>query len=441
MKTFADGFVWGVSTSGRQIEPNFDRGPDIWDPFAQIPGTIQGGYSADVTCNHISHVDRDVGLINQLGVAAYRFSIAWPRWMTEGQGNVNPAGVSFYDRLVDKLLAVGVQPWVTLYHWDLPLALEQKGGWLNRDTVNHFADYAQSVARKLGDRVKDWMTINEPNIISFQGYVKGEFAPGMRSWPAAFRVVHHLLLAHGMGMAAVRQEHSDTRVGIVLKMLPVETSSGNPWSRLHAHIWRTLGTNWFLDPLLRGSYPTLVRTAYRVMKEVIRPGDMEVIRPKRQMDFIGIDYYFRQVIDFLGRWRMHVHGSQHTAMDWEICADAFARGLIHLKEEYGKLLPPVYITENGAAFEDYTVAGRMNDQLRINYLTDHLIALLRAIAAGVDVRGYFVWSLIDNWEWSKGFTKRFGLVHVDYLSRERTRTPKDSFYWYKEVISHNGLTV
>ncbi len=446
---FPNNFLWGVSTSDRQITENIDRGLSIWDLFAMIPGKIGGGYDPRVTCEHMRYYKEDVALIKQLGAGAYRLSIAWPRWKLEALGQLNDSGVSFYDRLIDELLAQGIDPWVTLFHWDLPLELECLGGWQNRDTAKRFADYVFSVVSKLGDRVKHWMTLNEPNIFTFQGYLSGEFAPGKHgAWLAAFRVVHHLLLAHGLAVQAIRQASFDAQVGIVMKMLPVETLSYSPLAHASAHLWRMLGTSWFLDPLLRGFYPLPVRGIYAGMSAIsriggqppiVRAGDMEIICPKRQMDFLGIDYYFRQVIDFLGRWRMHVPGSQHTAMGWEVCAAALARGLIRLKEEYGEFLPPIYITENGSAFDDQLVDGQVNDQERTDYLLDHLIAVLQAIAADVEVRGYFDWSLLDNWEWPKGILKRFGKVYVDFQNPLRTRTPKGSFYTYGRVIRNKGL--
>jgi len=447
--SFPDKFIWGVSTSDRQITENIDRGLSIWDAFAMISGKIEGGYDPRITCEHMRYYKEDVALMKQLGAGAYRLSIAWPRWQSEGLGQPNQSGIDFYDRLIDQLCRLGIDPWITLFHWDLPLELECLGGWQNRDTAKRFADYVFSVVSKLGDRVKHWMTLNEPNIFAFQGYLSGEFAPGKHgAWLAAFRAVHHLLLAHGMGMQVIRQASSDAKVGIVVKMLPVETLSYSPLAHASAHLWRMLGTSWFLDPLLRGSYPLPVRGIYDAMSAinrlgrhspVVRAGDMEIICPKKRMDFLGIDYYFRQVINFLGQWRMHVPGSQHTAMGWEICAAALARGLIRLKEEYGELLPIVYITENGMASDDVLVNGQVNDQQRIDYLIDHLIAVLQAIAAGVDVGGYFVWSLIRNWEWPKGLLKDFGIVYVDFKSPERTRTPKSSFYVYQDVIRGNGL--
>jgi beta-glucosidase len=437
--TFPPDFVWGVGTSAYQIEgatAEGGRGPSIWDRFCQIPGKVHDGATADVAIDHYNRYEGDLDLLRDLGLRHYRFSISWPRWFPSAGGRLNQGGADFYSRLVDAMLARGIEPWATLYHWDLPLWLEDQGGWLKRDTARYFADYSEAVVRKLGDRVKRWWTINEPSIIMFLGYITGEFAPGMKSWNDALRVAHHLLLAHGRALTAIRQTAPDSQAGIVLHLLQVERLSRSPFAYAGSWFWWTLGAKWFIEPLLCGRYPVPGRVLYNTLLPVIHDGDMGII--SQPADYLGINYYLRQAIAASGRWIKTVPGSEHTAMGWEVNAGALERLLLRLKVDY-PTLPPLYLSEFGAAFEDTVANGQINDPRRIQYTGDHLYSCARAIARDVNLKGAFYWTPFDNFEWNKGYShlSRFGLFHVDRRTLERT--PKASAYWYGEVARRNGF--
>jgi beta-glucosidase len=437
------GFVWGVATSAYQIEGSVDadgRLPSIWDTFSRVPGAIDGGDTGDVACDHYRRWPEDVRLLRELGVGAYRFSVAWPRVVPEGTGRVNPAGLAFYDRLVDALLEAGIRPFVTLYHWDLPQALQDRGGWPERSTAEAFADYAAVVAGALGDRVTDWMTLNEPLCSAWIGHLEGTMAPGVKDIAQAVPAAHHLLLAHGLGAAAVRAAASrPPSVGIVCNLSPCDPATDRPEDlaaarRADGHVNR-----WWLDPLFGRGYPADMLGVYGTAPPV-RPGDLDVIGTPT--DFFGLNYYFRQVVadDPQGPpphvRQVPVPGAPRTAMDWEVYPEGLERLLVRVGKEYGP--ERIYIAESGSAWPDEVGPdGGVSDPARAEYLERHLQACARAAERGVPVAGYFAWSLLDNLEWAYGFDKRFGLVHVDYATQKRT--VKASGRWYAQTIrAHTG---
>lgn len=441
---FPQSFVWGAATSAYQIEGAVaadGRGESIWDRFCRVPGKVKGGHSGDVACDHYHRYEQDLDLLQQLGVQSYRFSIAWPRVIPEGRGPVNEKGLDFYRRLVEGLQRRGIRPLVTLYHWDLPQALQDGGGWLNRDTALRFAEYAAVVGRALGGLVMDWITHNEPWVVAFLGHALGVHAPGMADWGAAVRVAHHLLLSHGLAVQALRAVVPGGRVGITLNLIPVYPASDSPEDRAAA--WRMDGyhNRWFLDPVLKGAYPEDLLAEYgrRWGFGAPDPADLQVIC--QPIDFLGVNFYScLRVRARQGAAPLDAEGlppaGPVTDMGWEICPQALTELLVRLRADYGPV--PIYITENGAAFADGVgTDGRIRDRDRIGYLRDHLVALWRALQAGVDVRGYYAWSLLDNFEWAEGYTKRFGLVYVDYATQRRI--PKDSFFWFREVVRSNRV--
>jgi beta-glucosidase len=370
---------------------------------------------------------KDVQLIKRLGLKAYRFSTAWPRVLPIGHGKVNEAGLDFYDRLVDNLLDAEIEPFLTLYHWDLPEALSVKGGWLNRDTGAYFADYAALMVRRLGDRVRRWTTFNEPEVI-VAGYIGTGLAPGANDQTLGAQVGHNLLVAHGQALQAIRAIDPALEAGIVLNLVPVEplTPAAAPAAQRR---W-DINYGWYLDALFKASYPDVVLDGKGNGPIAVKPGDMALIA--QRMDFLGINYYLRLVVNEQGE-TCPVPGAKKTQMDWEIYPRALGDMLVDLSQKYR--LPPIYITENGAALDDTVVAGRIHDADRIKYLHEHLQAIESAIAGGADVRGYFIWSLMDNLEWSLGFAKTFGIVHVHRKTLKRTI--KDSGFWYRDVIRAN----
>lgn len=432
--TFPKDFVWGAATASYQIEGAWNedgKGESIWDRFSHTPGKIENGDTGDVACDHYHRWREDVALMRQLGLRAYRFSIAWTRILPNGRGAVNQRGLDFYSRLVDELLAANITPYITLYHWDLPQALD--GGWLNRDTAGYFADYAAIVVRRLGDRVQNWITLNEPWVAAFIGYREGRDAPGITDEKLAYQAAHHLLIAHGLGMQAIRAIAPPANAGIVLDMFPTEAGTDSPQDHALAKQAWQMGTGWFIEPVLCGNYPTETWQTLGENTPRVLPGDFALIA--QHLDFLGVNYYSRHLIQ--NGVRVHpVPGSEYTEMGWEVHAPALGRLLRRLQRTYR--LPPIYITENGAAFRDEVSAdGRVHDPRRINYVREHLHELHGAIQDGVDVRGYFLWSLLDNFEWSYGFSKRFGIVYVDFATQQRII--KDSGKWYANVIAQNGF--
>jgi beta-glucosidase len=434
--SFPADFVWGASTSCYQIEGAADadgRGKSIWDIFSHTPGRVKGGDTGDVACDHYHRWREDVDLLSRGGFAAYRFSTAWPRILPAGVGVIEPRGLDFYDRLVDGLVARGIAPWLCLYHWDLPQALQDQGGWLNRDIAGKFADYARIVAKRLGDRVKHWVTFNEPNIHALFGHGLGEHAPGIKGLPNMLAAMHGQNLAHGRAVQALRAEATGLRVGTVMSLQPARPSSDGEADRRATERFDAMWNGACLDPLLRGAYPAPVVTDFAPL---IADGDLTVIH--QPIDFVGMNYYAPMYVtdapqSLFGAWFGAIPaGTRFTAMGWPIDSDALTEELIRLRERHGN--PEMYVTENGACFDDMVAAdGIVHDDDRLAYLRDHLAAAHRAITAGVNLRGYFVWSLLDNFEWQEGYRRRFGVVRVDFATLKRT--PKSSFRWLAEIIA------
>ncbi len=448
---FPEGFLWGAATAAYQIEGAVHedgRGPSIWDTFSHTPGAVVGGDTGDVAADHYHRYLEDVELMASLDLAAYRFSIAWPRIQPDGTGPVNGAGVGFYDRLVDALLARGITPAVTLYHWDLPQALEDAGGWPERETALRFADYAALVHGALGDRVDLWTTLNEPWCSANLGYWYGVHAPGRTEPGRALAAMHHLLLGHGMAIDAMRaQARAEEQLSITLNLWPVLPASQSPEDTAAADLMDGFQNRVFLDPVLRGTYPQDVIAATSDLTDwaFVKPGDLAVI--SRPIDLLGVNYYAplraggepdaaaRTSFPADRGIRLLPPQGTLTEMGWEINPGAFADLLVALHTEYGI---PVVVTENGAAFPDVLEpTGQVEDPRRLAYIAGHVGAVHDAIARGADVRGYFAWSLLDNFEWAEGYAKRFGIVYVDYDTM--TRHPKSSARWFAETARHSRL--
>ncbi|WP_377272330.1 GH1 family beta-glucosidase [Peterkaempfera sp. SMS 1(5)a] len=441
-------FLWGVATSSYQIEGAVQedgRTPSIWDTFCRVPGAVVDGDNGDIACDHYHRMPEDVAMIADLGVDAYRFSVAWPRVQPGGRGPANARGLAFYDRLVDQLLDKGVLPWITLYHWDLPQELEDAGGWPERDTAHRFADYSELVMDALGDRVRHWTTLNEPWCSAMLGYDQGHHAPGRKHFPDAMKAVHHLLLGHGLAAQRLRAAAPQPiQLGITLNMGNSYPASDHPADVDAARRADGLGARIYLDPLVHGRYPAdvVADLARRGAELPVQDGDLEAIATP--LDLLGVNYYSSHVFSGLpedGEAAPAADGEPFsrlvkqdlpvTAMGWDI----IPRGLTDLLTRLGRDYPglPLYITENGAAFDDTADAdGSVQDDDRTAYFADHIRAVAAARTAGADVRGYFAWSLMDNFEWAFGYDKRFGLVRVDYDTQRRT--PKQSALWFRDTI-------
>jgi len=425
---FPRNFVWGVATSAYQVEGaahEDGRGDSIWDEFCRRPGAIKDGSSGERACDHYHRVGEDIGLIASLGANAYRFSVAWPRVQPLGAGEWNEKGFDFYDRLIDGLLERGIEPFLTLYHWDLPQALQERGGWMSRDTVGRFVDYAAEVARRYGGRAASIATHNEPWVIAILGHEAGIFAPGLKSQKMAMQVSHHLLLSHGLALQALRAQHCAAPLGIVLNQAPIHAATDSAADLARARLDDGLTIRWYMDALLLGRYPDDVLEFLGEDAPQIEPGDMAAIR--QPLDFLGINYYTRHLSGTGAPLDRVESGREVTDMGWEVFPAGLSELLARLHADYR--LPPLYVTENGAAYRDHLADGRVADVERIRYLHRHIAALADALEGGVDVRGYFVWSLLDNFEWADGYSKRFGLVFVDYATQRRTL--KDSALWYR----------
>ncbi|MGW6485698.1 GH1 family beta-glucosidase [Streptomyces sp. NPDC055056] len=437
-EAFPADFLWGVATSAYQIEgatTEDGRTASIWDTFSHTPGATADGDHGDVACDHYHRMPQDVSLISSLGVDAYRFSVSWPRIQPHGRGPANPKGIAFYDRLVDELLTAGVEPWITLYHWDLPQALEDAGGWPERSTAYRFADYAALVHDALHDRVRYWTTLNEPRPAAFCGYCDGTHAPGRRDFAAAVKAAHHLLLGHGLAAQRLRRTaNPPTSLGITLDLRNSKAATSNPHDLDALRQTDALENRIFLDPLLRGSYPEDLAEdlSRRNAPLPILDGDLEII--SAPLDVLGVNYYTyaTYAADPTGTGIRQVPSDKRqTEMGWDIAPDGLTSVLTRLTREYPPV--PLVITENGAAFDDAVSAdGSVPDTDRIEFLHDHLAAVAEAMTQGADVRGYFAWSLMDNFEWGEGYRKRFGIVHVDYGTQ--TRTLKDSALWYRDLV-------
>jgi beta-glucosidase len=461
---FPDGFLWGTSTSAYQIEgavTEDGRGPSVWDAFCAEPGRVVDGSSGAVACDHYHRYREDVALARDLGTGAYRFSVAWPRIQPTGSGPVNSAGLDFYDRLVDELLAAGVAPVATLYHWDTPQPVEDAGGWLARDTAHRFADYAALVGAALGDRVRLWITLNEPAMLTMLGYGVGLLAPGRQLLLDALPTARHQLLGHGLAVAALRAGGVTGGIGITNNHTPVWPASAAVEDLAAADFYDTLHNRLFADPVLLGRWPAgLLGLPADPADEV--PGELagelegwaaDLPTISTPLDFYGVNYYQPTRVSAptdagtgilegggtelpagLPFALSDMSGYPTTGYGWPVVPDGLRELLVGLRERYGDRLPPLYVTENGASFPDQPGPdGAVHDQPRVEYLAGHLAAVQAALAAGVDVRGYFVWSLLDNFEWAAGYTQRFGLVHVDYGTQRRT--PKDSYHWLRGQLS------
>ncbi|MGH8174723.1 MAG: GH1 family beta-glucosidase [Steroidobacter sp.] len=431
-RRFPRHFVWGVATSAFQIEgaSRIDgKGPSIWDEFCRVPGAIADGGNGDIACDHYHRLESDLDLIAQLGVNAYRFSISWPRVQPSGVGAVNAAGLAFYDRLVDGLLERNIRPYATLYHWDLPAELQHRdGGWLSRETAYRFADYAQIVAHALGDRIVSFATHNEPWVTAVLGHERGVFAPGVRDRRVAYQVGHHVLISHALAVKAVRATGSRADVGIVLNMSPVSPATDSDLDAVHAKLEDGRLVRWYMDALFRSRYPADILEHLGADAPRVQSGDAELIA--QPLDFLGVNYYHPTVSSSANSASPASSGASVTDMGWEVAPQSLGELLLRLHRDYR--LPPVFITENGAAYQDQILGDRVDDEQRRQYIESHLVAVADVIERGVDVKGYFVWSLMDNFEWAEGYRKRFGIVHVDYATLRRTM--KSSGLWYQSLL-------
>lgn len=453
--TFPENFLWGTATSSYQIEGEWQaegKGESIWDRFAHTPGKIRDHSTGDVAVDHYRRYQEDVDLMASLNLQAYRFSISWPRIFPEGRGYLNPTGLDFYDRLVDALLEKNITPFVTLYHWDLPQALEDEGGWRVRSTAVAFADYARAVSQRLGDRVTHWITHNEPWVAAFIGYSWGEHAPGLKDFPSAIRAAHHLMLSHGLAVPIIRANSPGAEVGITLNLSPVFPASYSEADSKAARVQDGHVNRWFLDPLYGRGYPQDMIAFYRSRAsqkvdlhmrkplDVVHKGDLEIIAAAT--DFLGVNYYSRQVVrdeeaaDNQPQIIFPMPEEEKTEMGWEIYPAGLYNILNRLHGDYR--VPKLYITENGASYDDAPGEnGEVADLCRLIYLRQHFTAAHQAIKNGVPLAGYFVWSLLDNFEWAHGYLQRFGIVWVDFQTQQRI--PKNSALWYRDVIAKNGF--
>jgi beta-glucosidase len=446
---FPDGFSWGAATAAYQIEGAWQadgRGESIWDRFAHTPGRIRSGHTGDVACDSYRRFAEDVALLREMGLGSYRFSLAWPRIQPTGRGRANPAGLDHYARLVDALLAAGIRPFPTLYHWDLPQALEDAGGWPERELAARFADYAELAVRALGDRVKAWMLFNEPNIFTSFGYLFGIHAPGRREPDAFLRATHVVNLAQADALRAMRAARAHLAIGTALNMSHVEPATPSAADAEAAARWHAFLNEWFLRPALRGAYPEVHPGGVPAARMRIQPGDLERVRAP--LDFVGINLYTRAIVKAvepgggpLGLGVLPVgpvggDAGPKTDFGWEVWPDALHRILVRIARDYGPL--PLEVTENGCSYADGPDAsGKINDVRRTAFHRGYLEAVLRAIDDGADVRGYHAWSLLDNFEWTEGFEQRFGLVWVDFTTGRRVL--KESGRWYGRVARANAL--
>ncbi len=451
---FPPDFLWGAATSAYQIEGAVHedgRALSVWDRFSAVPGATYQGETGEIAADHYHHMEDDVALMAELNLNAYRFSLSWPRILPQGTGAVNERGLDFYDRLVDTLLARGIRPLATLYHWDLPVALQDRGGWLVRDTAYAFADYAEVVARRLGDRVEWWLTHNEPWCSTYLGYALGTHAPGLHDKQLAVKVGHHILLSHGLSVPRMRAHLSpQAHVGIALDFYPVYAANDHTETLLAVKQADTFRNRWFLDPLFRGSYPDNLFTNLGVTPPPIHEDDFSII--STPIDFLGVNYYSRMLVrgsedvviitehtvpfnNFEAIER--IPGASYTEMGWEIFPDGLANILTRIHREYAP--KAMVVTESGAAFDDHLDDNNhIHDKLRIDYLQAHIQIVAQVIRQGAPIKGYIVWSFLDNFEWSEGYRKRFGLVYVDYPTQRRI--VKDSGRWYASFVASQSAS-
>ena len=441
--SFPADFTWGAATSSYQIEGAWDedgKGESIWDRFSHTLGKIANGDTGDSACDHYHRWHSDVALMKKLGLNAYRFSISWPRILPKGRRDVAQAGLDFYNRLVDGLLEANIEPFVTLYHWDLPQCLQEEGGWPSRTVVTAFSEYADLVSRTLGDRVKSWVTLNEPYVSAFIGYLEGRHAPGHTNLHEALEASHHLLLAHGQAVQIIRNNCPNAKIGISLNLTPQTPASSSAADQAAARHADGIINRWFLDPLSDRGYPEDIQRSYGDTMTFIQAGDLDKIATP--LDFLGVNYYARnitrssEVNEAENAPQTIFPKDEFTEMDWEV----YPQGIYQILERLhsGYYFPVFYITENGAAFRDQiSPNGQVKDPDRVSYIERHLKMIFEAIASGVPVRGYFVWSLLDNFEWGNGYSKRFGLIYVDFQTQQRIL--KTSAKWYQRVIGENTI--
>jgi beta-glucosidase len=429
-------FVWGVATSSYQIEgaANEDgRGKSIWDTFCKVPGKVANFDNGDIACDHYHRYKEDLDLMKWMGVKAYRFSVAWPRVIPDGVGRVNEMGLDFYDRLIDSLLEREIAPWLTMYHWDLPEALQIRGGWNNREVVEWFGEYAEVLTSRFGDRVKNWMTLNEPLCSAWLGHLYGDMAPGIKDLQTALNVSHHLLMSHGLACQVIRSNVSEANVGIVINVTPAVPATDSQEDSNAAQLADGFDNRWFLDPVFGRTYPADVIDALGASPE-IHSGDMKLIA--QDLDFLGVNFYFRQTVAAdqnskpLPIRSVNRENVKRTAMNWEVHPQAFEEILLRISKEYSP--KAIYITENGSAWNDEVINGEIIDDERIDYLARHLDVMRSAKNQGAPILGYFAWSFLDNFEWAYGYEKRFGLIYVDYKTQKRT--PKKSAFFYRQLL-------
>lgn len=452
--SFPDGFLWGAATSSYQIEgaANEDgRGASIWDVFSKTPGNVANGDTGDIANDHYHRFPQDIAVMKEIGLQGYRFSFAWPRMFPNGDGAREERGFAFYDRLIDGLLAAGIEPLATLYHWDLPQALQDKGGWVNREIVDRFTDYSTSVVERFGDRVKKFSPINEPWVVAWLGYGTGIHAPGIKDRASAFAAAHHTVMAHAASTRAMRAVRSDIFTGPVLNQANyVPDDTNDPEQSRAADILDAVQNRFWMDAFMKGQYPEILMKEFgKELEAVVKDGDLKFASVKN--DFIGINYYCDSrvgspvegvktgytVSGLLGLSIDESPRGPLTEMGWPLTPDGLRNLLVRWHSEYGAQCPHIYITENGAAYGDGPDAsGRIKDDQRIEYLSTHLKAVSQAISEGCPIKGYYQWSLMDNFEWALGYDKRFGIVHVDFETQKRII--KDSGWWYKTVIDSNG---
>jgi beta-glucosidase len=442
---FPKGFLWGTATASYQIEGAWNedgRGESIWDRFSHTAGKIRNGDTGDVACDFYHCYRDDIAIMKQLGLSASRFSIAWPRIFPAGGGQINQKGIDFYSRVVDELLRQDIQPFPTLYHWDLPQVLEDDGGWTNRDTAKYFRDYAAAVVDQLGDRITHWMIFNEPWIFTILGYLMGIHAPGRTEPAAAIRATHIANLAHGMAARAMREvRHRPAAIGTAFSMAPVHPRTTSEADGAAAERWHRFSNLWFLETAINGRYPQAYIGGGQDQLLGIEPGDMEIV--KAPLDFIGINLYVRAVVENdpadanLGVKQVRPDGREFTDFGWEVYPQALSEMIMKITAAYGR--PVIYVTENGCSYGDAPGAdGEVRDERRINFMRRYIGEVGRAIQQGADVRGYFAWTLIDNFEWVEGFAQRFGIVYCDFASQRRTI--KQSAKWYAELARTNSLS-
>ena len=429
-------FIWGVATSSYQIEgaANEDgRGQSIWDTFCKVPGKVANFDNGDIACDHYHRFKEDLDLMKWMGVKAYRFSVAWPRVIPDGVGRVNEMGLDFYDRLIDSSLEREIAPWLTMYHWDLPEALQLRGGWNNREVVEWFGEYGEVLTSRFGDRVKNWMTLNEPLCSAWLGHLYGDMAPGIKDLQTALNVSHNLLMSHGLACQVIRSNVSEANVGIVINVTPAVPATDSQVDSNAAQLADGFDNRWFLDPVFGRTYPADVIDALGASPE-IHSGDMKLIA--QDLDFLGVNFYFRQTVAAdqnskpLPIRSVNRENVKKTAMNWEVHPQAFEEILLRISKEYSP--KAIYITENGSAWNDEVINGEIIDDERIDYLVRHLDAMRSARSQGAPILGYFAWSFLDNFEWAYGYEKRFGLIYVDY--KTQTRTPKKSALFYRQLL-------